>query len=172
MTLLLGRVPGPHWVKVCVRHRLLCRQALLVVVHQELVQKVHGLVRDEVLVLCCYKLQPRLPGVATHHGLEVWIQLYLIGVQIIVQAIRPQHLGNLHELIVVVLAPEEGLSLAEHHPRKHHPNAPHVERVVVVLQIDKELGTLEVLCGHPDIVLLARVVKLGQTPINQSLKKG
>jgi hypothetical protein len=61
---------------------------------------------------------------------------------------------------------EEGL-LAVDHAGKHAPETPHVEGVVVVLQVDEKLGTLKVARRHADVVLLIGVVKLGETPVDK-----
>ena len=59
------------------------------------------------------------------------------------------------------MAVEEGLA-AEDHPRKHSPERPEVQAVVVVLEVDEQLRPLKVAGGDADVVLLARVVELGQ----------
>lgn len=62
---------------------------------------------------------------------------------------------------------EEGL-LAEDHGRKHGPQAPHVKAVVVFLEVNQQLRTLEITRSNADVVLSAGVVELSQTPVNET----
>ena len=55
-----------------------------------------------------------------------------------------------------------------YHAGKHTPQTPHVQTVIVFLEIDQQLGTLEVPRGDPDVVFRSGVVELGETPIDQS----
>ena len=64
--------------------------------------------------------------------------------------------------------PMEERFFPEDHGRKHAAEWPHVQAVVVHLVVHQQLGPLEVPARHPHVVLLARVVKLRQTPIYQS----
>mmetsp|Transcript_9124 Transcript_9124/g.28278 ORF Transcript_9124/g.28278 Transcript_9124/m.28278 type:complete len:520 (-) Transcript_9124:64-1623(-) len=158
---------GAHWIEVMVRHGLRRGKPLLVVVAQQLVQEVQRLGRDEVLVLCRAELLPRLARMAPHQRLEMRVQLDAVARQVGVQLLGAQHLSDLNQLVVVVVPVEEWL-LAENHAREHGAQRPHVQRVVVVLQVHQQLGPLEVPARHAHVVLLARVVELGQPPVDQS----
>ena len=70
-------------------------------------------------------------------------------------------------MVIIVVSMKERL-LSKYETGKHAAKTPHVQRVVVVLVVDKQLGTLEVTRRHSHIVLLARVVELGQAPIYQT----
>ena len=63
------------------------------------------------------------------------------------------YLGDLDELVVVVLSVEEWL-LLEDHAGEHAAQGPHVQRVVVLLEVNQQLRALEVPRRHPHIVLL------------------
>lgn len=76
------------------------------------------------------------------------------------------HLCDLDELVVVVVAVEEGLP-AEGQPRHHAAEAPHVQAVVIVLQVHQQLRALEVPRRDADVVLPAGVVELGEPPVDQ-----
>ena len=78
-----------------------------------------------------------------------------------------EDLGDLHQLVIVVFALEEGL-LLEDHASEHAPQRPNIETIIVHLQIYKQLGTFKVARGDTNVVLLARVIKLGEAPINES----
>jgi hypothetical protein len=135
-------------------------------------------------------------------GREVNVVLFEVGVQVI----RAEHFRNLDQLILcespsisalrrkrkkerersvtVRVTVEEGF-FAEDHARKHAPERPHVERVVVLcgrvgsvsgrspketdvlpapqrltLKVDEEFRALEVPRRDPDVVLCPGVVKL------------
>lgn len=55
-----------------------------------------------------------------------------------------------------------------YHASKHCSQAPHIERVIVFLEVNKQLGAFEVARGNTDVVLSARVVELSQTPVDQT----
>lgn len=58
--------------------------------------------------------------------------------------------------------------LAKDHGREHGAETPHVQTVVVLLEINQQLWTLEVAGRDADVVLGAGVVELGKTPIDQA----
>lgn len=62
---------------------------------------------------------------------------------------------------------EEGL-LPEDHRRKHCSQTPHVQTIVVLLEINQQFWTFEVTRGNADIVLSSRVVELSKTPVDQA----
>lgn len=68
-------------------------------------------------------------------------------------------------LVVVIVSMKERL-LAEDKTGEHAAETPHVERVVVVLVVDEQLGAFEIARCHAHVVLLAWVIELGQTPID------
>ena len=77
-----------------------------------------------------------LPGVSLVppeqlHGLAVQPQLVFVDVAI--QVLAPHHLRDLAQLVVVVLASEEGHAV-EHDAHQHARQRPDVQRVVVLLQ--------------------------------------
>lgn len=58
--------------------------------------------------------------------------------------------------------------LAEDHGCEHGAQTPHVQAVVVFLEIDKQLRALEVARGDTDIILGAGVVELSETPVDKA----
>mmetsp|Transcript_12929 Transcript_12929/g.36903 ORF Transcript_12929/g.36903 Transcript_12929/m.36903 type:complete len:382 (-) Transcript_12929:17-1162(-) len=153
--------------KVRVGGCLLRREALLVIIPQELGHKVNGFLRHQVLILRRDELLPRLLRVTAQDAIEVGVQFKIVSVKVVEQLFGAEDLGNLHELVVVVMAVEEGL-LAEDHPGEHAAQTPHVEGIVVLLQIDEELRAFEVTRGNADVVLSAGVVELRQTPVDEA----
>ena len=67
-----------------------------------------------MLVLAVYKPLPTFPGVSPEYIGEPRIKFYLILVQILVELLRPQHLSNPDQLIVVVVPVEEGFLPEDH----------------------------------------------------------
>ena len=55
-----------------------------------------------------------------------------------------------------------------YHGREHASVAPHIQTVVIFLEVHQQLGTLEVSRRNADIVCCPWVIKLGQTPIDQT----
>ena len=60
---------------------------------------------------------------------------------------RPKNVDDLHKLIVVIRAVEEGL-LFEDHPREHAAQRPDVQGVVVELQVHEQFRTFVVPRGN------------------------
>lgn len=158
-----------HGLEKDMRHGILGCDSLSVVVSQHLAQQVESLVRHQMIVLRIDKFAPRLTWdrIGRQQVFVVRVQRQSILVQVRVKFLRAEHLRNLHELVVVVAALEERLSF-EYHASEHAAQRPNIERVVVGLQVDKQLGSLEVARGHADIVLLARMVELSQAPVDQA----
>mmetsp|Transcript_4296 Transcript_4296/g.9737 ORF Transcript_4296/g.9737 Transcript_4296/m.9737 type:complete len:330 (-) Transcript_4296:185-1174(-) len=148
------------------KHGLLRGQPLLVIIPQQLGHKVNGLLRHQMLVLIRDKLLPRFLGMPPQNPIEMGIQLQVVGIQVVEQLLRTENLGNFHQLIIVIMPVEEWL-LPKNHPGKHTSQTPHVQGIIILLQIHQQLRSLEVPTSHTDIVLPSRMVKLRQPPINQ-----
>mmetsp|Transcript_35961 Transcript_35961/g.78765 ORF Transcript_35961/g.78765 Transcript_35961/m.78765 type:complete len:235 (-) Transcript_35961:546-1250(-) len=146
---------------------LLSGKAFLVVVPQQFGNKVDRLLRHEMLILRRDEFLPGLFRVTAEDTIKVGVKLKIVRVKVVEQLFGTQDLGNLHQLVVVVMSMEEGL-LAEDHPCKHTPQTPHIKSVVILLKIDKELGSLEVTRCDADIVLPSGVVEFRQTPIDET----
>ena len=137
------------------------------IVAEKLRHKINRLIRDKVLVVRRDELLPGLLGMPTKNAIEVRIEFEVVGVKVVEELFGSQNFGNLNQLVVVVVTVEEGF-LAKDHARKHASETPHVQRVVVLLQIDQEFGPFEVSGGYPHVVFTPRVVELCQTPINEA----
>lgn len=105
------------------------------IIPQQLIQEVDRLVTDKSLILRVDETVPGLLLKATKNVVVLRIQLNLILVQVVEQIVGSQDLGNLHKLVRVAVAMEKRL-LAENHRGKHGTKAPHVQAVVVFLEID------------------------------------
>lgn len=137
------------------------------VISQQLIEEIDSFVRDKSLVL---RVDKAVPGLL----LETWqdvvvlsVELNLILVKVVKELVGAQYLGNLDKLVGVALAVEERF-LAENHGRKHGAQTPHIQAVVVLLEINKQLRTLEVSRCYANVVLGGRVVEFSQTPINKT----
>jgi len=98
--------------KVRVRHGLARRQSLLVIVAQQLVEKVDGFRDSEVLVLGRHEALPGLLAVRAEQVHKVRVEHQAVLVEVGVEISRAEHLGDLDQLVLVVVAMEEWL-LAE-----------------------------------------------------------
>lgn len=137
------------------------------VVPQQLIQEVDRLITDKSLVLRVDETVPRLLLEATQDVVILRVELDLVLVEIVEQVVGAKNLGNLDELVGVAVAVEEGL-LAEDHGGKHGAETPHVQTVVVLLEVDEQLRALEVAGRDADVVLGPWVVELGQTPVDEA----
>ena len=71
-----------------------------------------------MLILAIDKLVPWLLGVLSEDVIIVGIESHIVLVDISIELISSEDLGNLHQLIVIVLALEEWF-LLEDHTNKH-----------------------------------------------------
>lgn len=117
--------------------------AYLVVVPQQLVEKVNGFIRDKTLVFRGDKAVPGLLLKAAEDVVVLGVELNLVAIEVVEEVVGAENLCDLDELVRVTVAVKEGF-FAEDHRGKHGAEAPHVEAVVVFLEVDEELGALEV----------------------------
>ena len=110
---------------------------------------------------------PRLLLETAKNVIILGVEFYFVLVQIVKEIIRAQHLGNLDQLIRVTVTVEERF-LAEDHRGKHGAKAPHVQAIVVLLEIDEEFRALEVARRDAHIILGARMIELSQAPVNET----
>ena len=113
--------------KIGVCLRFTSGQTVLVVIAKKFVQKINGFVRDIPLILGGNKASPRFPLVPAwsnyveklHSGIKLpyspsqnlivlSIELDIIFFKVCIQLICTQDLGDLHKLVVVVVAVEKG----------------------------------------------------------------
>mmetsp|Transcript_23785 Transcript_23785/g.52353 ORF Transcript_23785/g.52353 Transcript_23785/m.52353 type:complete len:234 (-) Transcript_23785:262-963(-) len=143
------------------------QNAASMIVDKHLVNDVDYLRRNKVTVLGSRKFLPLLTRVSSQNVIKMWIQLQIILVQILEQPIRAQHSGNLHQLVVVVVAMKERL-FTEHDCSKHAAQTPHIQRVVVQLEVHQQLRPLVIATCYSNIVLPTWVIELRKPPINES----
>ena len=89
-----------------------------VIVSKHAVQQVQCLLRDKALVHMIYELVPWLLLVNSEYVVVVAVEGHVVLLHIVEKVICAEDLGNLDQLVVVVLALEERLFL-ENHTRKH-----------------------------------------------------
>jgi hypothetical protein len=138
----------------------------LVVVSQQLVQEVDGLVAHEALVFAGNEAVPGLLLESAQNIVVLRIELDFVLVEVVEQIVRSEDLGDLDELIRVAVAMEEGL-FPKDHRRKHGTQTPHVQAVIVFLEINQQFGPLEIARGNSNVILGSGVVELGKTPIDK-----
>ena len=136
------------------------------IVSQQLIQKVNGFRADEALIVGVDKALPALPGESAQNVVVLCVELNVVFVKVLKQLVGTEDLRNLHQLVGVALAMEERL-FSKDHRCKHSPQRPHVQRIVVFLEVHQQLWSLEVPRRNAHIVLGALVVELGQTPVDE-----
>lgn len=137
------------------------------IIAEQLVQKVDGLRTDESLILRIDEGVPILPRKSPQDVIILRIEFDIVTIEIFKQVICAQHFRDLNQLVRIAVAMEEGL-FAEDHGCKHGAQRPHVQRVVVFLEIYQEFGAFEVARGDADIVFGACVIEFCETPIYQT----
>lgn len=110
---------------------------------------------------------PRLLREAPDDVVVLSVKLYLVLVQVVEEVVSAEDLGDLDKLIRIALSVEEGL-FPEYHGCEHRSETPHIQAVVVLLEIDEQLGTFEVSTRHTYVILGSRVIELRQTPIDKT----
>jgi hypothetical protein len=113
-----------------------------VVVLEQAIQKVDRGVVREVGVVGCHEFRVWPPRVPPDECFELRVQLDAVLAQVGVQVVRAQHARDLGELVVVVVAVEKGFAPKDE-AGERGAQGPHVEAVVVVLQVDEEFRALQ-----------------------------
>lgn len=88
------------------------------VVTQELIEEVDGLITDKPLILGGDERMPGLAGKARKNLVVLRVQLNIVLVQIFEELFSSEDLGNLHQLVRVAVTVKEGL-LPEDHGSEH-----------------------------------------------------
>lgn len=106
------------------------------VISQELVKEVNCFLADKSLVVGIYKGVPGLPWEAGEYFIILGIKFDIVLVQVLKELLGAQNLGDLDQLVRVAGSMEERL-FAEDHRGEHCAKRPHVQRVVVLLEVDE-----------------------------------
>lgn len=137
------------------------------VVSEKLIKKVNSFVADEALILRGDEAVPRFLLKPTQDVIVLGVEFDFVLVKVVEEVVGAKDLGDLDQLVRVAVAVEKGL-FPKNHGCKHGTKTPHVQAVVVLLEIDEELRTLEVTRRNTNVVFGTRMVKLGKTPVNQA----
>lgn len=111
------------------------------IITKQLIKKIDGLITDKPLIVRIYELLPGPLGVSTENIIILSIKLNVVLIKVVEEIIGTQNLCDLHKLIRIAVAMEEGF-FPKDHRCKHGAKGPHVEGVVVFLEIDKKLWAL------------------------------
>lgn len=114
-----------------------------VVVAQKLVKEIDSLITDEALILGGDERAPRLAGEAREDLIVLRVEFDIVLVQVLEELLGTENLSNLYQLVRIAVAVEERL-LAEDHRRKHRAQGPHVQGIIVFLEIDEQLRAFEI----------------------------
>lgn len=137
------------------------------VVTQQFIEEINGFVRDKTLIFRCDEAVPRFLLESSQNIIILGIQFDLVLVKIVEQIVGAKNLGDLNQLVRVAVTMEERL-LAEDHGRKHGAETPHIETIIVLLEINQQFRALEITRGHTDVVFRSRMVELSQTPVDKT----
>jgi hypothetical protein len=148
-----------HRLEVRMLHGLFGSKSLSVVVAEHLAQQINGLFGDKCVILSINELVPGLAGVLSNDIIVVAVKSNIVLLDIGEQLFCAEDLGNLYQLVVVVFSLEERLFL-ENHACEHATQTPNVKRVVINLEVNEKLGTLEVAGSNSHVVLLIGMVEL------------
>jgi hypothetical protein len=97
--------------------------------------------------------------------------------EVLIEPLCTQNLRNLHQLIIVVVPMEKWLFaenlqangvregpksvMGIYHRGEHASIAPHVQAIVILLEINKKLWPFKVARSHPDVVFCLWMVEFG-----------
>lgn len=137
------------------------------IIPQQLVQEVNSFVANESLVLRVDKAVPGFLLEAAENVVVLRVELNFVSVQVVKEVVGAKDLSDLHQLVGVALAVEKWL-FSENHRGEHGSKTPHVQAIVVLLEIDEQFGALEITRGHANVVLGTRVVELSEAPVDES----
>lgn len=113
------------------------------VISQQLIEEVDGFVRDKTLVLGRYEAVPGLLLEAAKDVIVLRIQLNLVLVKVVKELVGSENLSNLYQLVGITITVEEGF-FAENHGGEHGSQTPHVQTVVVLLEIHQQLWAFKI----------------------------
>jgi len=130
----------------------------LMIITQQLVQKVNGLGSDKPLVLGIHKALPALLRKPTKNVVVLLVELNVIFVEVFEEVVCPEDFCDLHQLVRVTVSMEERL-FSEDHGSEHGTQRPHVKRVVVFLKVNEQFWAFEIPGRHAHVVFGSRVIE-------------
>ena len=137
------------------------------VVFEQLVKEINSFGADESLVVLIDKRLPRYSRELRKKIVVLRIQFNVVFIQIRKEIFCSEHPSDFHELVCITAAMEERL-LPKDHRGEHSSEGPHIQGVIVLLEIDQQFRSLEVSRRNTNVVLCSLVVKFGQTPVDKS----
>ena len=87
-------------------------------------------------------LVPGFARVSAKDAVEMGVQFKVVGVQVGKELVSTKDLGYLDQLVVVVMPVKERF-LAKDHTSKHASKTPHIQRIIIVLQIHQQFWALQ-----------------------------
>lgn len=104
------------------------------IVSQQFVEEVNSLVTNESLILGVDKTVPSLLLEAAEDFIVLGIKLDLVLVQVVEQIVCTKDLGDFDKLIRVAVSVEKRL-FSKYHGCEHSTKTPHVQTIVILLEI-------------------------------------
>lgn len=146
------------------------------IILQQARQQVQRIGRAFLPILRGEENGPRLPRIIRNRTVVHHRHVQTVAVAVLPQIFRAQHFADFEQLIFVVCAFEERFATEQlpSRPLRHAyqcaqetPCREHIQRVIVVLHVDKQFWRLVVARRDMHVELLPRVVELRQTPVQQ-----
>lgn len=144
------------------RHCFLCRKTLLVIISQQLVQEINRFISDKSLIIICDKLIPRFTKMSAQDAIILGRKFDGILFNIFKEFISTKNTSNLDQLIIIIVTMEKWFlaedlilcvvmrftfsqSFSQHrcynsstyHTSKHAAITPHIQTIIIFLEIDQ-----------------------------------
>ena len=139
-------------------------ETYLMIISQQLIKKINCLITDESLVFGIDKSMPVFLGKPPKDVVVLGVEFNVIFVKVLKKIVRAQDFGNLYELIRIAVAMKKRF-LPKNHRSKHRAQRPHIQRIVVLLEINEQFRALEISRRYSNIVLCPLMVEFGKSPV-------
>ena len=137
------------------------------IIPQQLIQKIHRIITHKPLIIRIDESMPRALRKPAQNIIVLRIQLNIVLIEIIEQILGPQNPCDLNQLVRITVPVEKRL-FPENHAGEHGAQAPHIEAVIVLLEIHQQLRPLKVARRDADVVLGACMVEFRQPPVDEA----
>lgn len=136
------------------------------VISEQLVQEVNGITANESLILSADEGVPWPTLIPLEDLIVLGVQLNVVLVKVVKQIVCSKDFGNFDKLVRIAATVEKRF-FSKYHGGKHGSKRPHVQGIVVHLEVNEELRALEISRGNTDVIFHALMVELCESPIDE-----
>lgn len=136
------------------------------IISQQLVKKINCIIADKSLVFGIDKPMPIFLGKPSQNVVILGVEFNVVFIEVLEKIICAQDFGNLDQLIRIAVAVEKRF-LSKNHRRKHRAQRPHIQRIIVFLEVDEQFRSFEISRRYSDIVFCPLMIEFGKSPIYQ-----